>query len=132
MRRESSSIQPGDQDGLKAALEASAAEQFVENLNIEILGSGRLWRPGQNAALEERDKPQAASANVDAASLVTFTDGVSGQQKEDVLNSTLLAQLAANRKHDRERDTVGWYGLYRTVLEQGGWISQPGPVKRER
>jgi hypothetical protein len=62
---------------------------------------------------------------VDAASLVTFIDGVSGQQNEDVLNSTLLAQLAANRKHHRERDTPGWYDFYCTVLEQVGWVSQP-------
>ena len=40
-------------------------------------------------------------------------------------NSTLLAQLAANRKHDRERDGGGWYHVYRTVLEQVGWVSQP-------
>ena len=56
--------------------------------------------------------------------MVTFVDGLSGQQKEDVLNSTLLAQLTANRKHDRERDTGAWYDAYRGVLEQVGWASQ--------
>ena len=109
-------------------MQVSTAEQFVENLEIEILGSGHLWRSGQSAGFEDLNQAQSASANVDAASLVTFIDGVSGQQKEDVLNSTLLAQLAANRKHDRERDTAGWYGCYRTVLEQVGWVSQLGRV----
>jgi hypothetical protein len=105
-------------------MQASTPEQFVEDLEIEILGSGRLWRSGDPAGLTDSHQRQAASANVDAASLVTFVDGLSGQQKEDVLNSTLYAQLAANRKHDRERDTGGWYNLYRTVLEQLGWVSR--------
>jgi len=108
-----------------SAPQAGDPAGFIENLEIEILGSGRLWRSGENAALNDPAQPQPASANVDAASVVTFVDGLSGQQKEDVLNSTLLAQLAANRKHDRERDTAGWYEVYRTVLEKVGWASQP-------
>lgn len=112
-------------------LSSNAQAQFVANLKIEVLGSGRLWRSGQSTALEDRDQARAASANVDAASVVTFVDGLSQQQKEDVLNSTLLAQLAANKQHDRERDMVGWYGTYLSVLEGVGWVSQqPSPRAR--
>jgi hypothetical protein len=107
------------------AAPASTVAHFIKSLQIERIGSGQLWRSGQSAALEDLSQGQAASANVDAASLVTFVDGVSGQQKQDVLNSTLLAQLAANRKHERERDIAGWYELFRSVLEQVGWVSQP-------
>src|SRR6185503_12718178 len=39
-------------------------------------------------------------------------------------NSTLLAQLAANVQHDREKDTEAWYKFYRTVLENVGWVIQ--------
>ena len=110
---------------------ASGPAEFVENLEIEVLGSGRLWRSGESAGFTDPAEPQPASGNVDAASVVTFVDGLSGAQKEDVLNSTLLAQLAANRKHDREQDAGGWYDVYRTVLEQVGWVSQPaGPKDR--
>lgn len=96
------------------------AVEFVENLEIEVLGSGRIWRPGYSAALAEVQR-QPRSANVVAASVVGFADGIFGQQKEDLLNSTLLAQLAANRRYDRERDTLNWYGSYRSVLEKLGW-----------
>ncbi|MXP65871.1 hypothetical protein E0493_21195 [Roseomonas sp. M0104] len=99
---------------------AASPEKFVESLEIEVLGSGRIWRPSDEAALAD-DQPQPRSAYVVAASIVTFVDGVPKQQKEDLLNSTLLAQLAANRQRDREKDTLNWYRTYRGVLERLGW-----------
>lgn len=95
---------------------------FVENLVLEALGSDQLWRSGASAALADPG-PQPRSAYVAAASVVSFADGVAGQQKEDLLNSTLLAQLAANRRADREKDTLNWYEAYRTVLRGVGWRS---------
>ena len=35
--------------------------------------------------------------------VATFTDNVMGHAKQDILNAALLAQLAANKKHDREQ-----------------------------
>ena len=105
---------------------------FVENLVLEVLGSDQLWRSGASAALADPG-PQPRSAYVAAASVVSFADGVAGQQKEDLLNSTLLAQLAANRRADREKDTLNWYEAYRTVLRGVGWRSeaaQAGPAGR--
>lgn len=61
---------------------------------------------------------------VNDGSLVSFVEGLSKKKQQDVLNSTLLAQLAANRKHDRENDTVKWYKFYREVLENVGWVIQ--------
>jgi hypothetical protein len=102
---------------------------FVESLALEALGSDRLWRNGSSAALVDPG-PQAHSAYVAAASVVSFTDGVSGQQKEDLLNSTLLAQLAANHRFDREKDTLNWYEAYRTVLRGVGWRSEATSASR--
>ncbi|MGE0131452.1 MAG: hypothetical protein AB7U82_25500 [Blastocatellales bacterium] len=61
---------------------------------------------------------------VNQGSLTSFVAGMGRRNKKDVLNSTLLAQLAANRRHDRERDTENWYRWYRTVLENVGWVLQ--------
>jgi len=101
-------------------------KQFIADLDVETLGSGRIWRVGQSAALAELDsqQPQSSSANVAAASVAAFSDGVSGQQKEDLLNSTLLAQLSANNRYDREAATADWYDFYCTVLFRLGWISE--------
>lgn len=59
---------------------------------------------------------------IDDGSLVSFVAGLEPLQKNDVLNSTLLAQLAANKKYDREKQTDQWYAFYRNVLENVGWV----------
>src|SRR3984957_624544 len=102
---------------------APTAGEYVRRLEIEALGSDRLWRSGDSAELADTG-PQPHSSFVAAASIVSFADGVSGQQKEDLLNSTLLAQLVANRRCDRERDTLNWYDAYRSVLRGVGWHSE--------
>jgi hypothetical protein len=68
--------------------------------------------------------PRQPSGFIDNGSLVSFLAGVDRQSQADVLNSMLLAQLAANKKFDREADTVGWYGFHHDVLENLGWVVQ--------
>ncbi|CAH3015902.1 unnamed protein product, partial [Porites evermanni] len=57
-------------------------------------------------------------------SLASFVKNLTGQQKQDVLNSTLLAQLAASKKFDRQKETTKWYDFYKYVLENVGWVIQ--------
>ena len=101
-----------------------SALNFVRRLDIEVAGSGRLWRAGSPAAFNE-DCPQPACAYVAGASVAAFADGIYGQQREDLLNTTLLAQLAANQRYERERDTLNWYAWYRRVLLKLGWRLTP-------
>ena len=61
------------------------------------------------------------SAQVNAGSLTSFVQGVTGLQKADVMNSTLLAQLSANKAYDRFKDPMNWYKYYTNVLGQVGW-----------
>ncbi|CAB4015155.1 Hypothetical predicted protein, partial [Paramuricea clavata] len=61
---------------------------------------------------------------VDAGSLVSFTEKLTGQNKANVLNSTLLAQLAASKKHDRQTEADKWYKEYTNVLMNVGWVVQ--------
>ena len=42
-------------------------------------------------------------------------------QQEDVLNSTLFAQLAANQSYDRQTRFMEWYEYYRDILWNIGW-----------
>jgi hypothetical protein len=61
---------------------------------------------------------------VDAGSVVSFVSGLSADHQIAVLNSTLLAQLAANKQFDREQSPMDWYKFYRNVLEHLGWVVQ--------
>ncbi len=54
-------------------------------------------------------------------SLVSFISEVNGQNRKDVLNSTLLAQMAANKKFPNEEDILEWYQAFIDVLSKIGW-----------
>jgi hypothetical protein len=72
-------------------------------------------------ALQDTDLT-GPSAAVVAGSIVAFAPGISEQHRQDVLQSLLLAQLAANAKADRQRDPSGWFAAYQGVLEQAAWV----------
>ena len=61
---------------------------------------------------------------VDSGSLVSFTDKLTGQNKEDVLNSALFCQLAAEAIYNRETETDKWYEYYENTMEKLGWVMQ--------
>jgi len=107
----------------------------VASLEIEIPSIPRTRRSVSEAALTrgvvaEAGKPLATpdpskpEAYVDKGSLVAFVAGVSAQNREDVLKSTLLAQLAADKKHNRENAVMEWYKFYQDVLGNIGWAVQ--------
>jgi len=94
--------------------------------NLELPDSnqvhiGRLYAVAPETLAAQVEKPKAF---VDKGSIVSFVAGVSGQNREDVLNSTLLAQLAADKQYDRENQVMDWYSYYETVLGKVGWVTQ--------
>src|SRR5216683_1057876 len=88
------------------------ARSFISELELPALAGGTVFRDSQQVLVPKIDQP---SAYVNAGSVVSFVSGVSSRNQTDVLNTTLLAQLAANKKFDREIDTVNWYKFYRSV-----------------
>lgn len=121
-------------------MRADMGAQYVENLQIPNYGD--LWIPGYRVITESLAKeyglqaayeddpfselpleePQPATGAVDGNIIASFVDGVTGQQKNDVLNCCLLAQLAANFKFSREENPVEWTRFYANVLENVGWV----------
>jgi len=70
--------------------------------------------------------PESAEGDLQAAiyagSLLGFVDGLSGQDKDDVLFSTQFAQRAASAKSDRFLEVQKWYRDYVEWLETLGWV----------
>lgn len=75
-----------------------ASVKFVRELELEEPSVLRSRSSTCTAAAVSDGKAQGL---VDNGSLVSFASNVMGQKKQDVLYSTLLAQLAANKKYDR-------------------------------
>lgn len=133
-------LQEQIQDDRYTEMRSDMGVQFVENL--EIPNKGDLWIPGYRlitdnlakeyglqAAYEDDpfedlplDQPQPESAAVVGNIIASFVDGVTGQQKADVLNACLLAQLAATVKFDKYIDPINWTKFYTSVLENIGWV----------
>jgi hypothetical protein len=98
---------------------AEKARHFITRLELPIVAAANqeVYRP--EARVFADDTPGAAA---DAGSLVSFVSGLSSVHKSDVLNSTLLAQLAANKQFDRFTQMAEWYNFYIDVLEKVGWV----------
>ena len=95
--------------------------EFVARLKLPrttgVTGPRVPQRPVQLTA-------NTAQGLVDGGALVSFTNKLTEMHKSDVLNSTLLAQLAADNAHDRYKETDEWYKFYVTVLGKVGWVLQ--------
>lgn len=96
----------------------------INNLEIPSATEVQEMRnlPASPAAIAQ--DVQKPAAFVDGGSVVAFVADVSGQNRQDVLNSTLLAQLAADKQFNRETDVMDWYNYYSTVLGKVGWVAQ--------
>jgi len=100
--------------------------QRVENARAYVIGA-EIPEPrgargaGDNAdvmAALETTKQQAA---VVASEVVAFAPGVSGTFRQDLVNSTLLAQLVAKQKVPDSRQIFDWYDAYFDALANIGW-----------
>ncbi|KAF8184180.1 hypothetical protein BJ912DRAFT_1043752 [Pholiota molesta] len=69
-----------------------------------------------------RSAAEDESAMVGEGQATAFVTGISMQNKQDVMNSTLLAQLAASGKYNRLTQTSQWYDEYKYILENVGWL----------
>jgi len=62
-------------------------------------------------------------------SLISFVSGLSAENRADILESTLLAQLGAKSKVPDEKDVIGWYNAYIEILTKIGWTIEGGEVQ---
>jgi len=76
-------------------------------------------------------KKDEASANInDGNSVQVFPKDIKPEQREDVQNSCLLAQLSSNKKYiNIETNPKEWSKFYFTVLEHCGWTMQKSEWK---
>jgi hypothetical protein len=73
-----------------------------------------------------------AQGAVVSGSLLAFAEGVSRQNKEDVMDSFLFSTLVANKAFNPETESPQWYGKFNTVLAALGWFSSSWSYARYR
>ena len=65
-----------------------------------------------------------AEVYISAGSLVFFSPRFNGQQKQDMLYSSLLAQLAASAEYNRLNETDKWYNFFNKTMANIAWVTQ--------
>ncbi len=56
--------------------------------------------------------------------IVSFVAGTAPALREGIVNCSLLAQLAANRKVAERDDLRAWYEVYFDTLNRLGWVTR--------
>lgn len=101
----------------------SNPKEFVQNLKVKY-PKYKLEGLDSKSALEsavEGGNSQQPEAYINNKSLTSFAANVSGQNRQDLLNSTLLAQLVADYCHPESFNIKLWYLKYVDVLKNIGW-----------
>jgi hypothetical protein len=75
---------------------------------------------------------EPAEGAVVGSNLLAFAEGVSRQNKEDVMDSFLFATLVANRAANPEDNSAAWYAKFNEVLSAIGWFSNSWSFARYR
>lgn len=107
------------------AIDSQKIRDYIHAL--DLTGTPRSLL-AQDAATEASAVFEAAKnqAQVVGAELLAFQEGVPVDVRESIANSTLLAQLVANKDTDAETDPIQWFRKFATVLANTGWNSEEG------
>ncbi|MBS4052060.1 MAG: hypothetical protein KGZ69_12755 [Methylomonas sp.] len=65
-----------------------------------------------------------AQALVVGSDVVSFVAGITPETRKDIVNCTLLAQLAASKRVPNREDIRGWHKAYFETLTHLGWVIQ--------
>lgn len=103
-----------------SSVSAREAREFVAGL---VLSEPPPQRVREEAVAFDftaaRDQAMVVGSNV-----VSFMQGVTPERRQDLVNTVLLAQLAANKLVPNATDVYRWYNTYFDVLTHVGWVVQ--------
>ena len=108
-------------------------KQYLTNLSLSdqpFRQESSRTRSVERSTIPEDLDLDSLQAVVDGKSLLSFVDRLSGQQKEDVFISILLAQRAANFRYNSSDEVERWYGKFTEVLGKIGWLKEGEGFKR--
>lgn len=96
---------------------------YIDQLSLPNTPAQQLRRTPE-AITPEVEIPADLSAAINAGSVLSFVEGVSHDEAEDVLFSTHLASWGASGKFDKFTEPRAWYQKYVEILENIGWVGE--------
>ena len=107
---------------MKKKITPKSAREFLSSVKLPSPARARGAVEGAREIIDFN--AQKNQAMVVASDIVSFVKGVSNERRQDIVNSSLLAQLVANKKVPDKKNIIEWYNAYFDVLENIGWVIQ--------
>ena len=107
---------------MKKKATPQSAREFLNTVKLPTPARARGGVEGVREIIDFN--AQKNQAMVVASDIVSFVKGVSNERRQDIVNSSLLAQLVANKKVPDKKNIIEWYNAYFDVLENIGWVIQ--------
>lgn len=102
--------------------------QFLSDQEIKP-GTALIARKRDEAVKPPDLKQGTEQSFLSEKSIVSFASDISPQIREDILNTTLFAQMAANTVGNDEEKILDWYKKFIEVLGKTGWIVEGKDVQ---
>ena len=106
------------------AVVTSKAREYVRGLQLPESIRGAARRDDDLDAVREAFSSTRQQAGIVGSEIVGFVEGVTPERRQAIVNSTLLAQLAATRQVPDTARVDDWYKAYFDVLSNIGWVVQ--------
>ena len=106
------------------------ARSFVHQ--VELPRAPRVSRDFDSGATQTVLDQMKNQATVVGSSVVSFVTGVTPENRRDIVNCSLLAQLAANKAVPSRDDIRAWYEAYFNALSYLGLSRNGGLFRIER
>ena len=108
------------EDDMKRSVKEASA--FVNNL--ELPPRPRHTRNAPSAASVDLFDVTKSQAMVVGSDIVSFIAGIAPELRSRIVQCSLLAQLAANKKAPSRSEIRAWYEAYFDTLTHVGWVVQ--------
>jgi hypothetical protein len=108
------------------------ARAFIANSELADGALSLMDTLADSKVTLDSPQPEPASAAVTGSNLLVFTESVSRQNREDVMDSYLFATLVANKAFNPETQSEQWYAKFNEVLSKVGWLSSNWSYSRYR
>lgn len=92
----------------------------VESLSEYDLGDAVALRPRVMFSVDDTVE-EPSKASIVGEGVLSFSSGISGENRSDAQNAFLYASLVANKLFPEENQGKEWYMQFRDVMTKAGW-----------
>lgn len=110
--------------GERMSVDYATAVSFIKSVDLSEAPYYGAAVTAQDASAHEIFDKAKAQAQVVGSNVLSFVTGLDTTVREAISNSSLLAQLVADRRTSAESQPMEWFSAYSEVLKNLGWVLQ--------